>query len=129
MKKVTLIILIALITTTLTSFKSIPVNDFGPWKTSSCYRGIDYCVKRDSYNEYAKKYKWIIKFRNRYTKQISFNCFAVPSNVTTGNGVNGLRIDSDKEGEDWFLVADANAIRVIIDNVRLDNEYLKCDNN
>ncbi len=47
-------------------FLSSRVRDYGPWKTTSCHKGIDFCINRGEYNESAKKYKWWVKFRNRY---------------------------------------------------------------
>jgi hypothetical protein len=109
-------------------------SDYGPWRTTSCYRGLDYCVKRASYNESARKYEWWVKFRNRYQEDISFNYVLKESNV---NGAAGTDRGTVKKGSissgSWFLVADPNSVSVFIDKVRFgeDNwsdKYANCDN-
>jgi hypothetical protein len=134
MKKITVLFAFGILSFVLTSFKSSIFTDYGPWKTTSCFKGLDYCVKRASYNEYSKKYEWWVKFRNRYNEKVTFNCVLKESNVYSANGNNRLDVEANSEGgEMWFLVADANAVKVFIDKLRFGNEdwgtkYASCDN-
>lgn len=54
--------------------------NWGTWQQTDCLKGLDFRVRRAEYNEYAKKYKWYVEFRNRYYDNIHFNCIAVKPN-------------------------------------------------
>ncbi|UAY52639.1 hypothetical protein [Ferruginibacter albus] len=108
-------------------------SEYGQWRTTSCFKGIDFCVKKASYNESARKYEWWVKFRNRYTQTISFDFTAKESYVTSANTTDRVTIKPGDEGGSWFLVADANSVKVFVDHLRFGNDdwgtaYAPCDN-
>ncbi|MCI2228121.1 hypothetical protein MC378_03000 [Polaribacter sp. MSW13] len=53
--------------------ENIDEQGWGSWNTTDCLKGLDFRVKNDGYNKYAKKYKWNIEFRNRYREKIHLN--------------------------------------------------------
>ena len=118
--------------TMLNSFKNPIQSSYGPWNKTSCYRGIDYCVKRASYNDVAKKYEWWVKFRNNYQTTVSFSFIAKESNVRSAETSSRLTVRSGEDGSNWFLLADANSIRVFVDRLRFGDDnggkYAPCDN-
>ena len=133
MKKTTSILAIGLLFTLLTSFKPSYLADYGSWRTTSCFKGLDYCVKRGSYNEYSKNYEWWVKFRNRYTQNVAFNCILKESRVSSAKTTDRVNVSANSEGgSSWFLVADANSVNVFIDELRFGNDdwgtkYAPCD--
>lgn len=105
-------------------------NNYGPWNTVHCFDGLDYAVKRNAYNEFAKKYEWRVKFRNRYNVKIHFGVAVKESNVTSANSTDRFDLAPGAETSQWFLVADGNSVRVFIDRFRFgDNDagpYASC---
>ncbi len=73
---------------------------WGSWNTTDCLRGLDFRVRNDGYNKYAKKYRWSIQFRNRYKEKIHFSYKAVaPSEKyeirRSGRTTDRLHINGD----------------------------------
>jgi hypothetical protein len=134
MKKITATFSLIVLTLIISSFKAPLQSSYGPWRTTSCFRGLDYCVKRASYNEYAKKYEWRVKFRNRYNENVSFNCVLKESSVSSAKGTERVTVKANSEGgSSWFLVADANSVNVFIGELRFGQDdwgtkYAPCDN-
>lgn len=91
---------------------------YGTWKTITCYQGLDFCVKKESYNEYAKKYMWWVKFRNRYQEDISFSFVSKERSYETAKTTDRITLAPGQEKESWFLVAEDTEVRVFVDNVR-----------
>jgi hypothetical protein len=124
-------------TKNLTGIETIPdftisQNEFGAWKTTSCFKGLDFCVRRSSYNEYANKYEWHVKFRNRYVQNITFNCVATASNVSTARTTDRITVRPGQESMVWFLIPDANSVNVFVDAARFGSDewgtdYANCD--
>ncbi|MGB3345627.1 MAG: hypothetical protein WBA61_17080 [Aequorivita sp.] len=133
MKKTTFLFAIGLLFIVLTSFNSSNNTDWGPWQTSSCYKGLDFCVKKNEYNQYAKKHNWSIKFRNRYNEKVSFGFVLKESNVNSAKGTHRVTVQANSEGSGtYFLVADANSVRAFIDQLRFGDDWgtnhAPCDN-
>lgn len=134
MKRVTVFIVLGFLFTSLSSFHLSNFSDYGPWTTTSCFKGLDFCVKKASYNEYARKYEWWVKFRNRYSGDVSFNCALKESYVNSAKTTDRVTVRASSEGGSiWFLVADANSVKVFIDDLRFGNDdwgtnYASCDN-
>jgi hypothetical protein len=108
-------------------------HEFGAWRTTSCFRGLDYCVKRTEYNEYSRKYEWHVKFKNRYVENITINCVLAASDVSAATTTDRVTVRAGEETTLWFLVPDANSVNVFIDKARFGNDdwgtpYAKCDN-
>lgn len=132
MKKKIIVFLLIIITTIFSSYKPVQ-SGYGQWQTSSCYRGIDYAIKRGSYNEYSKGYEWWVKFRNRYDVNVSFSYVLKESSVTSArtNQRTTLRANSEGSGS-WFLISDTS-VKLFIDDLRFGKDdwgtkYSPCDN-
>lgn len=133
MKKTTFLFAIGLVFLVLSSFNTSNNTDWGPWQTSSCYKGLDFSLKRDSYNDYAKKYKWLIKFRNRYNENVAFSFVLKENSVSSADGTHRGNVKANSEGPGtYFLLADANSVKTFIDKLRFGNDwgsdYVQCDN-
>lgn len=46
---------------------------WGSWSTDPCFSGVQFRARYDDYNEFAKKHKWSIQYRNNYTRDIAFS--------------------------------------------------------
>ncbi|WP_339685342.1 hypothetical protein [uncultured Nonlabens sp.] len=111
---------------------------WGSWNLTDCLRGLDFRVRNDGYNKYAKKTRWSVEFRNRYEENIHFSTKMVAyrdraeikrSEKTTDrihvdgrNGTNGS----------YFLVDDPNSVYVYINRIRIspkdyNSDYVDCD--
>ena len=117
---------------------NITSQGWGYWNTTDCLRGLDFRVRNDGYNKYAKKYRWSIQFRNRYREKIHFSYKAVSPNEkyeirrsgrTTDrlhvNGNNGTR-------SSYYLVKSGSSIYVYINRIRIGekdygSDYIDCD--
>lgn len=136
MKKTASILSIIILTAVISSFTSSSQSQsgFGPWRTTTCFKGLDYSVKRASYNESAKKYEWWVRFRNRYKVNASFDCVLKESTVISAKCTDRVTVRANSEGGGiWFLVADANAVKVFVDALRFGKDdwgtrYEPCDN-
>lgn len=132
MKKTPIIffLLIAFLTSATISKAQQP--EYGIWKTAHCYKGLEYCVAKGDYNEFAHKYKWAVKFRNIYRQTVSFSCIGAESSAQNLHGVERMHINIGSEKETWFLIADDKNINLFIDNLRLGNDdtgaYIECGN-
>jgi hypothetical protein len=103
------------------------------WENSSCFKGIDISVKRGIYDSSTKKYQWWVKFRNRYYKDVSFNCALVPRHVKSAVGTDRVTVRANSEGGNtWFFLAEADWVNVAVDKVRFGEDewgtdYAPCD--
>lgn len=104
---------------------------YGSWKASTCYSALDVSTKRDYYDDKLKKYKWFVRFRNRYGYTIMFNTAAVPSSQMSGTTISRFEIRSGGVDDTWFFVADGGSINVLIDGVKFEIPnmvgYAGCD--
>ena len=112
--------------------------EWGSWNTTDCFRGLDFRVKRGNYNQYAKKYKWYVQFKNRYDEKIYFNFAMVEyrnRNHIKNSGNTKHRGNATANGgikESYFLVDDASSVYVYVNKVRLGDkdwgkDYYDCD--
>ena len=111
------------------SLQSYGQTSFGAWQSSRCYQGLDYCVRRNEYNEYSKKYNWTVKFRNRYNTAISFSYALKESNVQNAKTTDRSTLMPNGEASTWFLVGDANQVNVFVDSFRFGEDagpYAAC---
>lgn len=46
---------------------------WGPWTTMACYKGIQYSVANLGYDKSTNKYWWNVRWKNNYSKAISFD--------------------------------------------------------
>ena len=113
------------------------VEGWGSWGTTDCLRGLDFRVRKDGYNKYAKKYRWSIEFRNRYQENIHFSYKAVaPSKKyeirRTGKTTDRLHVSSGGKRGSYYLVNSSSSIYIYVNRIRIHNKdygvkYYKCD--
>lgn len=117
---------------------SVNQSGWGSWKTTDCFRGLDFRVKRGNYNQYAKKYKWFVQFKNRYDEKIYFNFAMVEyrnRSIIKNSGDTKYRGNATANGgikESYFLVDDDSSVYVYVNKVRLGEkdwgkDYYDCD--
>lgn len=46
---------------------------WGPWTSVSCYKGIQYSIMNLGFNKSTNSYWWNVKWRNNYSKAVSFD--------------------------------------------------------
>ena len=108
------------------------------WSTTSCLRGLDFRIRNDSYNKYAKKYKWYIEFRNRYKENIHLSFKAVA--LSERNEINRTKKTTDRIHVDgnsgtyktYYLVSSKSSLYVYVNKVRIGTkdygyDYYNCD--
>jgi len=114
--------------------KKLP-GEYGQWKESSCYKGIDFRVKCAEYNEYAKKYTWYVQIRNRYQASVHLDLNLAPASNPSDKEVAG-RMDiagGSTANSAYYLVAAGpnQEVEVYIDRVRIGvddaSPYYHCD--
>ncbi|OSY89497.1 hypothetical protein WH52_02360 [Tenacibaculum holothuriorum] len=153
MKKVFLTGFIALLLMSFTFNDDLPIIDsntivlkididesktgWGNWNRTDCLRGLDFRVRNDGYNKYAKKYRWSIQFRNRYRDDIHFSYKAVAPNEkydirSSGRTTDRVHVDSGDTRGSYYLVRSGNSIYVYINKIRLGEKdygygYYDCD--
>lgn len=59
--------------------------NWGPWTSVSCYKGIQYSINNLGYNKSTNSYWWNIRWRNNYSKAVSFD------GVVTIGGESSIR--------------------------------------
>lgn len=118
--------------------KDTDAQGWGSWNTTDCLRGLDFRVRNDGYNKYAKKYRWSIQFRNRYKEKIHFSYKAVaPSEQNeirrSGRTTDRLHINGNYGTRgSYYLVKSKNSIYVYVNRIRIGpkdyvSDYYKCD--
>lgn len=108
------------------------------WEQSDCLTNLQYRVKRLEYNNYVKKYKWSIEFKNDYRTNLHFNCKAVhpdkqaeiKASKKTSDRVHVKANGGTKKY--WFLVDAHSDIYVYVNRIRLNDkdwgvDYYQCD--
>lgn len=99
-------------------------SSFGPWSTSNCYTGIDFCVKRASYSQYTKQYEWVVKFRSRYYAQCNFSFEIKESYVNNvSRYTNRLQLKNGEEYTTYKWLGEANNVSIFISEVRFGEDY------
>ena len=133
-------VLIVLVSISLTSFKtSINVkeaqtelspnqNNWGPWKTTSCFRYLQYQIKKDDYAG-----KWFIRFKNGYDQSISLD-IEVKGNTGTKDDSGRFTVKSgDTRSQYYFVDDNSTRIDFTVDKVKFGDTswggpYAECDN-
>ncbi|PZD79309.1 hypothetical protein DNG35_02150 [Mesonia sp. K7] len=107
----------------ISSYENIQ-SDWSEWKTTSCFKYLNYRVKK---GETAKK--WYIEFKNNYNQNISMS-------VTIKNGFGGDRstIKSGETKKSYYFtdVEYASRIDFVVDKVKFNDTswsgpYAECD--
>lgn len=111
---------------------------WGSWNTTGCLVGLDFRVRNNGYNEYAKKYRWSIQFRNRYKKKIHFSYKAVAPNdrydlIRSGKTTDRIHVKRNYGTRiSNYLVKSSNSIYVYVNKIRIGakdkgDDYYLCD--
>ena len=117
--------------------EDVDAQGWGSWNTTSCLKGLEFRVRNGGYNNYAKKYKWYIQFRNRYKEKIYFSYKAVaPSQrheiARSGKTTDRLHIKGNLGiRKSYYLVKSSNSIFVYVNRIRIGandyGDYYTCD--
>lgn len=105
---------------------------WGTWKTTSCYGGIDFRVEHRG-ETYSGKHKWGVQFKNRYREKIHFNFEVYDSAPSNPRTTNRTDLDSSEESSGYrdFYMNNGNSIYVYVDKVRFGRDglqdYYSCD--
>ena len=116
----------------------IEAQSWGSWNTTDCLRGLDFRVRNDGYNKYAKKYRWSIQFRNRYRENIHFSYKAVAPNEKyeirrSGRTTDRLHVNGNNGTRgSYYLVNSSSSIYVYVNKIRIGardygSDYIQCD--
>jgi hypothetical protein len=119
------------------SEESIDQNGWGSWKTTDCFRGLDFRVKRKK-SSYSSKTEWLVQFRNRYNNKIYFNFEIVPysqrsaiirSQRTTNR--TDLNANTTERRTHYRYLEESNTVYVHVNKVRFNKDgsqsYSNCD--
>ena len=71
---------------------------WGSWEQSDCYKGIQFRVKLQDYNNSAKQYHWKTQIRNSYNKKVTFTYDIRDSSIDGRESINPGAIS-----ESWTL--------------------------
>jgi len=111
-------------------------SEWSEWNQTSCLSGLDFRVKRGDYNEYAKKYKWFVEYKNRYTETIHFGSHAVPysqkNEILSSKKVSIRKhLKPGDVTSTYFLVDENSTIYVYVGKIRMGEkdygDYSRCD--
>lgn len=102
-------------------------NDWGPWKVTSCFRYLQYQVKKDDYAG-----KWFIRFKNGYNKSISMTVEVI-GNIGTDDDSGRFTIQSGyTKSQYYFVDKRATSIQFSVEKVKFGDTswggpYAECD--
>jgi hypothetical protein len=119
--------------TKLTVKENTESNNWGPWKQTDCYRGLDFRVKKRGPNYDNTKYIWAVQFRNRYDDKIHFNYEVYDSRPSSPRTTNRTDLSPNETSSGYrdFYMHNGNSIYVYVDRVRLGKDglqdYYNCD--
>ncbi len=112
-------------------------DDWGPWTTATCFRGLDFRVRRGHYYESLGKYNWQLQFRNRYNESMYLQFEMVEPEreeeiKNSGKTTNGTTIaanTTESSEPHWDILKAASNIYVYVNKVRFGNsrEDADCD--
>jgi len=113
------------------------IEGWGSWNTTDCLRGLDFRVRNDGYNKYAKKYRWSIEFKNRYKESLHFSYKAVAPNQKyeirrSGKTTDRIHVNSGGKRGSYYLVNSSSSIYIYVNRIRIHHKdygvkYYKCD--
>ena len=117
--------------------ENVDQNGWGTWKTTDCFRGLDFRVKRKK-SSYSTKTEWLVQFRNRYNNKIYFNFEIVPysqrsairrSQRTTNR--TDLNANTTERNSHYRYLEESNLVYVHVNRVRFNKDgsqpYSNCD--
>lgn len=102
-------------------------NGWGAWKTTSCFRYLQYQIKKDDYAG-----KWFIRFKNNYNQSISMS-IEVKGNTGTREDSGRFTVRSgDTSSQYYFVDSNATRIEFTLNKVKFGDTswggpYAECD--
>ncbi len=133
------IIMIVMIGTVAFTSKDVKVqSDWSEWQKTKCSKGLDYRVKKGSYDMSRRARKWRVQFKSRYSLTMHYNYKAVSikriKDVRRIRSNNPrLHLEANKESKELVLYVKANKeIYMHVDKVRFGNvdkgkNFYPCD--
>ncbi len=118
----------------LLSTISIAQTNWGAWRTTSCWKGLDYRVRNDGYNKYVGKYKWSIQFRNRYRQRIGFMAIAIRPGESSPKTDKYINVSASDTSSAYWFVDSKTSILMYFEHMSIGKrkfraeEYYRCDN-
>ncbi|WP_299665318.1 hypothetical protein [uncultured Polaribacter sp.] len=111
---------------------------WGSWNTTDCLEGLDFRVRNDGYNKYAKKTRWSIEFRNRYREKIHLSYKAVSPGEKyeikkSGKTTDRIHVNGNSGTyKTYYLVKSNSSVYVYVNKVRIGAkdygyDYYSCD--
>jgi len=105
----------------------IKQDGWGPYKRTSCFRYLEYQIKKDDYAG-----KWFIRFKNNYNKSISMS---IEVTGNTGDKTDSGRFtvkSGDTRSQYYFVDGNASRIDFTINKVKFGDTswggpYADCD--
>lgn len=102
------------------------------WKTSSCFKGLDYRTKKTDYYESSGKHRWRVQFKSRYKEKIHFSYDIYSSSSDQSNGSFGrTSINPGGTDSDSRNLKNGDSIYVSVSRVRFGkdygSDYAECD--
>jgi hypothetical protein len=119
------IIIVLMIGTMAFTSKNVEVKgDWSEWQITECAKGLDYRVKKGSYDMTRRARKWHVQFKSRYSLTIHYNYKAVSikrkkdvRKIRTNNP--RLHLEANKESREFLMYVKANKeIYMHIDKIR-----------
>lgn len=112
-------------------FSSLPASagEYGAWQAFPHFDGLEFRVRKASYNEAVKKWEWHVLFRNNYKKTIHFACelaedgaknVPVSARLSLKAGETGTRFGDN--ASNWKLLKSSERIEVFIGKVRFGDD-------
>jgi hypothetical protein len=114
-----------------------PQNGWGNWKTTDCFRGLDFRVKKKTSN-YSKRTEWLVQFKNRYNNKINFSYEIVPyskrseirNSERTTNRID-INANTTERSSHYQYLYESNMVYIHVNKVRFGRDgsqaYSNCD--
>lgn len=110
--------LMAIISIAVVSFKNAQQENWSRWNSSANYPGIEYRTRKNSYNDYAKKWQWDIQFRNSYSRTATFSYGYSSTIANCKTDHTEYKLPAGKSSDiTSFLSYESSTIWICIDNV------------
>ena len=128
MRKGLVFFLSVALATLISSFKPAFKLDYGPWKSMSCYKGLEFCTKHDSN---GSTHLWHVKFRNNYRTTVNFAFAIKEGSATSARTLDRIAIKAGEIFETYQYLDEAVNVKVFADKMRFGDkdygEYAPCD--
>lgn len=92
---------------------------WGAWTNVGCFKGIQFRVNKDRYNEFAKKWEWSIQIKNNYNKKVSlsYKLTTPEDGEKKTNSRTTIEVGAIDSGDWSLLTTNRNQIQIYVDKV------------